>query len=51
MWLVFTAKRAKLLQFDPLRGGALIFGLAVVPVFALAALELNNFSRHNLPFR
>jgi hypothetical protein len=49
MRLMFTAERAELLEFNTLCGGPLILGLAVVPVFAFAALELNNFTWHELP--
>jgi hypothetical protein len=51
MRLMFAAVRAEFFQFDPLRSGAFIFCFAVVAVLALAALELNNLSRHNFPFR
>jgi hypothetical protein len=50
MRMMFTAKGTELFEFDALSGGAFIFGFAVVPIFAFAALELNNFSRHNFPF-
>ena len=46
MWLVLTAERAELLHFQPLSCGLLVFSFAVVTVFALTALELNNFSWH-----
>jgi hypothetical protein len=48
MRVMFTAKRAELFEFDPLGRRAFVLRLAVVPVLAFAALELNNFSRHNL---
>jgi hypothetical protein len=44
--LVLAAVRAKLFQFQALCSSALVFGFAVIPVFALSALELNNFTRH-----
>jgi hypothetical protein len=46
MRAMLAAERAELLQFQPLRRGALVLCLAVVPVFALGALELNDFSWH-----
>jgi hypothetical protein len=46
MRLMFAAERAKLFQFNPLCRSPLVFRLAVVPVFALTALELNNFTWH-----
>jgi hypothetical protein len=46
MRLVLPAIRAKLLEFETLRRGPLILCFAVVAVFALAALELNNFAWH-----
>ena len=48
MRLVLAAIRAKLLQFEALRRGPLIFRFAVVAVLAFAALKLNNLSRHGL---
>jgi hypothetical protein len=50
MRMMLAAERAELFQFYPFCSGAFIFRFAVVPVFAFAALELNNFSRHNFPF-
>ena len=46
--LVFAAVRAKLLKFQTLSRGSLVFRLAVIPVLTLAALELNNLARHPL---
>jgi hypothetical protein len=46
MRLMFAAERAKLFQFNPFCRRPLVFRLAVVPVFALTALELNNFTWH-----
>jgi hypothetical protein len=46
MRLMFAAVRAELLELDALGCRSLVFRLAVVPVFALAALELDNFTRH-----
>jgi hypothetical protein len=46
MRLMLAAERAELLHFKPLCRGALVFGLAVIAVFALTALELNNFAWH-----
>jgi hypothetical protein len=48
--LVFPAVRAKLLHFKALRGRPLVFGFAVIPVFALAALELNDLAWHGCWF-
>ena len=49
MRLMLTAERTEFLEFDPLRRGALVFRFAVIPVFAFAALERNDFSWHFLP--
>jgi hypothetical protein len=49
MRLMLTAKGAKLLHFQPLSCRSLVFRLAVVPVLALVALKLNDFSWHVLP--
>jgi hypothetical protein len=46
MRLMFAAKRTEFFHFKTLRGGPLIFGFAVIAIFALAALELNNFAWH-----
>jgi hypothetical protein len=46
MRLMFAAERAELFHFKTLRGGPLILGFAVIAIFALAALELNNFAWH-----
>jgi hypothetical protein len=43
---MLAAVRTELLQFQTLRGGALVLGFTVVPVLALAALELNNLTWH-----
>jgi hypothetical protein len=48
MPLVLAAIGAKFFHFQPLRGRAFILCLAVISVFALVALELNNFTRHFL---
>jgi hypothetical protein len=45
--LVLSAVRAELLQLDPFRGGLLILRIAIVPVLALLALELDDLARHN----
>jgi hypothetical protein len=44
--LMFTAVWAELLELYALGGRSFVLGLAVVPVFAFAALELDNFSWH-----
>jgi hypothetical protein len=46
MRLVLAAVRAELLQLDTLGRRSLIFRFAVVPILALAALELNDFTWH-----
>jgi hypothetical protein len=46
MRLVLPAMPAKLLEFQPLRGGLLVLGGRVVPVLALRALEGNDVARH-----
>jgi hypothetical protein len=44
--VVLAAVRAKLLHFKTAGGRLLVFCARVVPVFALAALERNDFSWH-----
>jgi hypothetical protein len=44
--MVFPAIRTKLLHLDTASGGFLILRAGVVPVFALAALERDDFSWH-----
>jgi hypothetical protein len=51
MGAMFPAERAELFQLQPLRRGALVLCLAVVPVFALGALELNDFSWHLFSYK
>ena len=46
--LMFPAIWTELLQLQPLSCGSLILRLAVVPVFAFCALELDNFTRHSV---
>ena len=46
--LVLAAMPAELLQFQPFRGGLLVFGRRVVAVLALGALERNDIARHVL---
>jgi hypothetical protein len=46
---MLSAVRAELLHFEATGGRFLVLGARVVPVFALAALERNNFSWHVLP--
>ena len=46
---VFPTKGTEFLHFEALCRGLLIFRVRVVPVFALGALERNDFSRHCLP--
>jgi hypothetical protein len=41
---MLAAKRAKLLEFDPLGGGLLVLGAAVVFSFALSTLKSDNFA-------
>jgi hypothetical protein len=48
MRAMFPAERAELFELQPFGGRALVFCLAIVPVFALGALELNDFSWHKL---
>jgi hypothetical protein len=48
MRLVFPAIGAEFFQFQPLSRRSLVFRLAVVPVLAFSALELNNLTRHEL---
>jgi hypothetical protein len=49
MRLMFPAERAELFQLDALGSRALILRFAVIPILALAALKLNNLSRHSTP--
>jgi hypothetical protein len=49
MRLMLPAERTELLQLNPFGGGALVLSLAIVPILAFAALELNDFTRHNVP--
>jgi hypothetical protein len=49
MRLMLAAERAEFLHFEPLCRGPLVFGLAVIAVLALTALELNNFAWHVFP--
>jgi hypothetical protein len=51
MRLMLAAERAELFHFKTLRGGPLILGFAVIAIFALAALELNNFAWHIFLFK
>jgi hypothetical protein len=44
--VVLSAVRAELLHFQTASGRLLVFGAGVVPVFALAALERDDFSWH-----
>ena len=46
MRLMLSAVWAELLHFKPFCGCSLVLGLTVVPIFAFAALELNNFTSH-----
>jgi hypothetical protein len=48
MRLVLAAIRTKLFELEALGRGPLVLGLAVVPILALATLELNDFTRHEL---
>src|SRR5437773_9435315 len=44
--LVLPAVPAKLLHFEALRSGLLIFGGGIVPVFAFIALKGDDVARH-----
>jgi hypothetical protein len=46
MRLVLAATWAELLEFKPFCRGFLILRVAVVPFFALGALERDDFARH-----
>jgi hypothetical protein len=48
MRMMFPAVGAELLHFDTTSGRLLVFGAGVVPVFAFAALERDDFSWHCL---
>src|SRR5579862_3501258 len=43
VWLMLPAFAAKLLHFEPLGRGFLVFSAGVIPVLALAALECDDF--------
>ena len=47
--LMLAAKRAKLLEFNPLSRGLLVLGAAVVLSLAFSTLKSDNFA-HLLPF-
>jgi hypothetical protein len=49
MNLVTTAKTAEFLQFQPLGLGLLVLGRTVVLVFALGALQRNDFAHVVFP--
>ena len=44
--LVFPAKRTEFFQLQPLGCSSLVLRLAVVPILAFTALELDNLTRH-----
>ena len=46
MRVVLAAVWTELLHFQPFGGGFFVLGAGVVPVFALGALERDNFSWH-----
>jgi hypothetical protein len=50
MRLMLPAIGAEFLEFQTLRGGLLILRIAVVPVLAFLALELNDLARHTASF-
>src|SRR3979411_2942562 len=43
---VLTATAAELLKLQPLRHGLAVFGLRIVPLFAITALQRNDLSGH-----
>jgi hypothetical protein len=47
---MLAAIRAELLHFKTASGRLLVFGARIVPVFAFAALERNDFSWHCFTF-
>jgi len=44
---MFAATAAEFLQFQPLSHGLPVLGLRVIPLFAIAALQRNDFSGHS----
>jgi hypothetical protein len=46
MGVMLPAVRAELLHFQPFGGGFFVLGAGVVPVFALGALERDDFAWH-----
>jgi hypothetical protein len=46
--VVLPAVRTELLHFQPFGGGFFVLGAGVVPVFALGALERDDFAWHLL---
>jgi hypothetical protein len=47
---VLPAERAELLKLQAFRGGLLVLCIAVIPVLAFLALELNDLARHTASF-
>jgi hypothetical protein len=47
--LMFAAIRTEFFQLQTFGRRTFVFSFAVVPIFALGALELNNFARHMAP--
>ena len=43
---VLPARAAELVKFQPARRGLLVLGGRVIAIFAIAALQRNNLSRH-----
>jgi hypothetical protein len=48
---LFAARITKLLRFQPFRVLLFVLGRCVVAVFAISALQRNNFAHYSEPFR
>jgi hypothetical protein len=46
--LMLAALRTELFHFETFGGRLFVFRVAIVPIFALSALERNDFARHGL---
>jgi hypothetical protein len=43
---MFAATAAELLELEPFRGRLSVLGGRIIPLFAITALQCNNFSGH-----
>jgi hypothetical protein len=49
MWRVLAATVAELFQFNPIRRRLPVLGRRIIPLFAITALQRDNFSGHKNP--